>query len=78
MKTYITFGQIHVHSINGLTLDKDCVAAITHSKPDEGREKAMEWFDGMFHYSYTEEQFKERVEEGIMGYFPRGIIEVNP
>lgn len=31
MKTYVTFGQAHVHRINGKTFDADCVACIEHS-----------------------------------------------
>lgn len=73
MKVYITFGQIHTHSINGKTVDKDCVAAIECETFDQGRKMAMEWFDGKFHESLT----VERITEDLMSYYPRGIIEVN-
>lgn len=71
MKTYITFGQVHTHSINGITLDKDCVAAIEHSEDDDGHEIAMKMFDGKFCFTYP-----NNIREDILHYFPRGIIEI--
>lgn len=66
-KTYITFGQIHVHSVDGKTFDKDCVAVV--NLPEE---KARAVFWPKFHNSYTEEQF----DPEIMQYYPRGLIEL--
>jgi len=68
MKLYITFGQIHIHSISGKTLDKDCVAEIEASNLSAGHEKAMDWFNGKFH-NCTD-------TPPDMSYFPRGIIKV--
>ena len=73
MKTYITFGQIHTHSINGKTVDKDCVAVINANTHEEGRASAFEWFDGKFHNAYSEEDF----DPSILEYYPRGLIELN-
>jgi hypothetical protein len=72
MKNYITFGQIHVHSISGKTLDKDCVAVFESKDYDEGRKKVFEYFDGKFHNHYTNDNF----DESIMKYYPRGLIEI--
>jgi len=72
MKVLITFGQIHVHSINGKTLDKDCVASIHCETYEEGRKKAFEYFDGKFHNCYD----SEKAPANLMEYFPRGIIEI--
>jgi len=72
-KTYITFGQAHVHSVNGKTFDKDCVAAIECTDEKDGRDKAMEIFNGIFHQSYYEDQLTSE----IMAYYPRGIINVD-
>ena len=66
-KTYITFGQVHVHSVNGKTFDKNCVALV--NLPEEEARKVF-WPE--FHQSFTEEQFNPK----IMEYYPRGIIEV--
>lgn len=68
MKIYITFGQIHVHSINGKTLDKDCVAVIEAETHEKGRKIAMDIFDGVFHQSLN--------EPPDMSFFPRGLIEI--
>lgn len=73
-KTYITFGQDHAHSVAGRTFDKDCVAVINCENMKEGREKAFEYFDGKFCFSYHEDSFNH----DSMKYFPRGLIEVNP
>ena len=74
MKVYITFGQIHVHSVNGKTLDKDCVGVIKCESLGEGRQLAMTLFNGRFHQALT----RKEVDDGdVMQYFPRGFINVN-
>ena len=72
MKTiYITFGQIHTHSVNGITFDKDCVAAIKCDNHGHGRVIAFELFGPRFMTSY------DHIDDKLH-YYPRGIIEVNP
>jgi len=73
MKTYITFGQIHAHSINGKTFDKDCVGVIEHSEDKNGHEIAMDIFDGIFHQAIPEDKF----DMENMRFFPRGFINLN-
>ena len=68
MKIYVTFGQIHVHSVNGKTFDKDSVAMFDAKDYGDGRKKAFEYFDNKFFTTYT--------KEPDMSFFPRGIIEV--
>ena len=68
MKVYITFGQVHTHSVNGKTLDKDSVAIIEADSIGDGREKAMEMFDGVFHRALG--------KAPDMSYFPRGFIAI--
>lgn len=68
MKCYITFGQIHVHSINGKTLDKDSVAQIESRSLKEGHIKAMEIFDKKFHNCTS------NIPD--MTYYPCGIITI--
>lgn len=72
MKTYVTFGQIHTHSINGKTFDKDCVAVIESKNEKTGREKAFELFGQKFSFEYSEKEFNM----DNMYYYPRGLIEV--
>lgn len=69
MTTYVTFGQVHVHSVNGKTFDKDCVAVLESSTQEEGRKLAFEVFNGVFH----RETFNEPPD---MSYYPRGLIHV--
>lgn len=70
MKWYITFGQIHVHRVNGKTFDADCVAVINGETPEQCDKMAFELFDGKFH------EHSNRIPP--MEYYPRGLIEVNP
>ena len=72
MKTYITFGQVHTHSINGITFDKDCVAVIDGPSCHENRERAFQLFGRKFCFEYCDKEF-ENVD---MRHFPRGLIEV--
>ena len=71
-KTYITFGQVHVHSVEGKTFDKDCVACIIHDEKVNGRDLAFELFSDKWHQSFEH----DHVQDICMKYYPRGIIEV--
>ena len=72
MKTFVTFGQIHVHSISGKTFDKDCVAVIECNNASHGRELAFEIFGQKFAMEYSEKEFNMK----YMKYYPRGFIHV--
>jgi len=69
---FITFGQTHAHSVNGVTFNKDLVAVIRCSDYAEGRKIAHELFDGVFATSYGQEQI-----EKSMCHFPRGMAYAN-
>lgn len=73
MKTYVTFGYSHAHSVNGKNFDKDCVAVIEAESATAGREKAFELFNSQFCFEYPEEHF----DFDSLKYFPRGLIEVS-
>lgn len=68
MKFYISFGQVHTHSVNGITFDKDCLAEVEADTYAEAREIAFEVFKGVFHNVYT--------ELPDMKFFPRGTIKI--
>jgi hypothetical protein len=68
MRTFVTFGQTHTHSINGKTFDKDCVAVVNGD-----REEVRKLFGDKFSVAYHEQDFDPK----IMTYFPRGYITVN-
>ena len=72
MNVYITFGQIHVHSVNGKTFDKDCIASIECKNYQDGRDKAFTYFNDKWHQAYIKEDFPKE----HMQYYPRGIISV--
>lgn len=72
IKTYVTFGQVHVHSVNGKTFDKDCIACIEAPTAEAGRDDAFKIFDGVFGTTYWDEQ---QVKD-MLHLFPRGIINV--
>ena len=73
MKIYITFGQIHVHSVNGKTFDKDCVAEIECNNHGEGRDLAFEYFGDKFFTSYDAIVLND---PKFLPCYPRGIIKV--
>ena len=72
MKTFITFGQSHVHRIDGVTYDADCIAVIEGPSRSANRERAFELFGAKFCFEYPEEIF----DRGIIKYFSRGFIPV--
>ena len=67
MKSYVTFGQTHIHLIDGETFDKDCVAVV-----EGGREKVWDAFSASFSRWYSEDDWNEE----SLKYYPRGYIEV--
>lgn len=72
-KTYVTFGQSHTHTVNGNTLDKNCIAIIECVNEEDGRAKALEFFDSKFCMEYYETRFNIN----DLDYYPRGLIKVN-
>ncbi len=67
MKVYISFGQVHVHRVDGATFDCDSICSIECDSIQHGREIAMKVFDGKFMTNYTRDKLQ-------MKFFPRGII----
>ena len=62
---WFSFGQNHIHVINGVTFDKDCIVKITSNDP---RETMLQTFGTKWGFDYN--------EEPEMEYFPRGVIEL--
>ena len=63
---YFTFGQTHVHSVNGRTFDKDDVAKITAPDP---RKVMFEYFGPKWAFEYTPEE----MTAARLDHFPKGI-----
>ena len=78
MKTYVTFGQDHVHVLEEsetcerILFDKDCVAVIECENRNEGRNRAFDTFGPQFSFEYFESEFKK----DDMTWYPRGFVEV--
>lgn len=68
MKYYITFGQAHVHHINGKTFDHDCVAVIESDLYWNARMAAFRAFKDKWRFC--------KEEEPPMLYYPRGLISL--
>lgn len=65
---YGTFGQVHIHKIDKVTFDKDCVVEIKA----EDEEKAREYMFAVFGQKWAF-LYKEKPD---MEYFPRGIFKI--
>lgn len=49
--SYFTFGQVHVHSVNGRTFDKDTVVKITAEDP---RQVMFDTFGNKWGFEYDQ------------------------
>jgi len=67
---YVTFGQKHIHTIDGKTLDKDTVAVYQADSDKEGREKAFQLFGPNFFTDYHDTAWKE----DKLQFFPKGYL----
>ena len=73
MNHYFTFGQSHVHRIQGKTIDCDCVARVKADTHEEARNFIFMETEGRFCFSYDDSSWSE---EEQMPYFPRGYIDL--
>ena len=62
---YFSLGQVHTHSCNGHTLDKNCLIKITAESP---RDVMLEHFGVKWCFEY------DKMPD--MKYFPRGIYNL--
>jgi hypothetical protein len=64
MSEYVSFGQCHLHCINGLRLGPNVLAKVS------SRDRAFELFNDQFCTTYSEARLPS------MKYFPEGILEI--
>ncbi len=64
-KSYFTFGQVHVHSVNGVTFDKDIVVEI---EADDPRSVMVDHFGLKWGHEYD--------EKPDVRHYPRGIYKL--
>lgn len=68
MKTrYFSFGQKHTHSLNGHTLDKNCIVKITAENP---RDVMVDYFKSEWCFEYTD------FTDEDLKYYPRGDYNI--
>jgi len=67
-KFYITFGQVHAHSVSGKTFDKDCVCEIEAENADEARHTALSVFGKKWCFFHD--------DKPEMSFYSRGIIKL--
>lgn len=67
---YFTFGQNHVHAIDGVTYDRDCVVKIdtTYWDVQDPRDVMFQHFGNKWAMQYD--------EQPDMRQFPRGVMEL--
>lgn len=58
-KHYVTFGQKHVHTIDGKELNKDTVAVFDADFPCDGIAKAFDLFGGDFLHEYFDHEWND-------------------
>lgn len=68
MKQYFTFGQSHIHKVDGVVFDKNCVVEVEADTFEHARDKMFACFGNMWsmQYDYPPD----------MQFFPRGIIKL--
>lgn len=68
-KLYISFGQTHVHRVDGKTFDRNCLCLVEGEDYTDCRKQAFDAFSGRFAFDYKENQL-----DYILHHFPRDII----
>jgi hypothetical protein len=71
-KYYFTFGQAHVHTVQGNVFDKDSIAEI--EAPDYGaaRDIMFSHCGTVWAFQYPESALTER----MLSFYPRGIFPI--
>lgn len=72
VRTYVTFGQDHAHSVNGRTFDKDSVAIVEAPTYPECHAKVQEFFGLKYCTDYPEKYW----DVSSVKFYPRGYIFV--
>lgn len=73
MRTFVTFGQDHIHKANGKVFDNNCVAVIEAENYEAGRALAFKLFSAKFCMAHPEEHLGKITLE----WYPRGLISAN-
>jgi hypothetical protein len=68
---YFTFGQNHLHRVNGKTFDCDCVVKISAENAKACRDKMFDVFGRRWSMQYD-----DMPQEMLDKYYPRGLFEI--
>lgn len=71
-EAFVTMGQSHTHSVDGQTINKDCVVTFEANSEEEARAKAFELFGSKWCFLYYGAQW----DPADMHYFPRGYVHI--
>lgn len=72
VKFYITFGQIHKHTINGVSFDKDTVGVFYCNTEDW--DKASDACKNLFNNQYC--HVHKTMNEEVLQYYPKGLVDI--
>lgn len=67
---YFSFGQSHVHRVDGVTLDADVLLKVRGTYGD-ARQRVFDAIGDKWAMQYDEENLEAKLK-----YFPRGVVEV--
>ena len=70
MKYYVSFGQSHVHRIDGVTLDADALLEVVAKDEGEVRDRVFSAIGAKWSMIYDEDSIK-------FEYFPRGAVTIS-
>ena len=71
---FVSFGQAHVHRVNGQTLDADVLAEIQAVDATAARERAFALFGRKWAFIYDG---TEMAQGDVLRFFPRAIISLD-
>ena len=72
MKIYVTFGQFHIHYINNIVINKNCVVVLNAKNHKDGRKKTFDLFDKFFFTTYLESD----IDSKFLSHFHKGLINL--
>jgi len=68
-KHYFSFGQAHVHRIDGVTLDADCLLMVEDDDAENARQRVWDTIGAKWAMQYSEDRVNFK-------WFPRGEVIV--
>lgn len=70
MKFWLTFGQSHTHSHNGITLDKNCICEFNAADGPSANLIVKKYFGNKY------SMLHDTHPQSSVQFYPRGIIQI--